>query len=313
MAGNFDTYTQVGQAEDVHDDIYNVSPIDGPVASMARTIRATAKLHEWNEDSLQAAGANAQIEGADASFGGEQALVPRSNYCQIMTKTAQIAGTLEEVKKYGRDSEMAYQLELRYGELVNDEELAMVGAPGGTRQTASAGTTNAARTMESVMGQIASANTVDSTAITTYVEFEDDILEAHEAAYNAGARPDYGICPPRVARHISKLAASAGRERDFGEGRAIVNVVDLYVSPFGQFRVVLDRHADRSDGDNGNANVLLLLDFNYLATPVLRATRDFSIAKTGDSEKRQIIRESTCAVLNQSAHAMVDNIPATLA
>lgn len=59
-------------------------------------------------------------------------------------------------------------------------------------------------------------------------------------------------------------------------------------------------------------NAVLLLDFNYLATPVLRATRDWPLAKVGDSDRRQILRESTFAVLNSKAHAIVDNVPTTL-
>jgi len=41
----FDSYTQLRQAEDVVDEIYIVSPVDNPVASMSRTIRANGKLH----------------------------------------------------------------------------------------------------------------------------------------------------------------------------------------------------------------------------------------------------------------------------
>ncbi len=64
--GNFDSYDQTRQAEDVQDIIYNVSPIDNPVAAMSRTIRAPGVLHEWTEDVLQAATKNAAIDGADA-------------------------------------------------------------------------------------------------------------------------------------------------------------------------------------------------------------------------------------------------------
>ena len=127
----FGSYTQLGQAEDVVDEIYNISPIDNPVASMSRTVAATAKTHEWTEDSLVASGKNAKIEGAEAGNDTSAPVVPRSNYCQIMDEVAEISGTLQVVDKYGRDSEMAYQLELRYGKLANDEELAIVGAPGG--------------------------------------------------------------------------------------------------------------------------------------------------------------------------------------
>ena len=41
----FHTYEQLRQAEDVQDMIYIVSPVDNPVASMSKTIRATGKIH----------------------------------------------------------------------------------------------------------------------------------------------------------------------------------------------------------------------------------------------------------------------------
>ena len=68
--------------------------------------------------------------------------------------------------------------------------------------------------------------------------------------------------------------------------------------------MILDRNQD---------DCYLLLDFNYLATPVLRPTADWPIAKAGDSDKRQILRESTYAVLSTKSCAMVDNVTGGLA
>ena len=48
----FHTYTQTRQAEDVQDEIYQISPVDSPVASLSKTVRATGKLHEWSEARL---------------------------------------------------------------------------------------------------------------------------------------------------------------------------------------------------------------------------------------------------------------------
>jgi hypothetical protein len=128
MAG-FNTYDAqaVGLAEDVQDEIYIISPVDNPVASMSRSVRATAKLHEWLTDSLSAPKQNAAVEGAAAGSDTSTQKRARQNYCQIMTEIAEITGTMEDVDKYGRDSEMAYQLELRYGDLANDEEATIVG------------------------------------------------------------------------------------------------------------------------------------------------------------------------------------------
>jgi len=302
----FNTYSQLRQAEDVEDVIYNISPIDNPVASMSRTIQATGKIHEWTQDVLAAAGSNAAVEGADAGTDTSSPVTELQNYCQIMTKVAQVTGTLEDVKKYGRDSEMAYQLELRYGELANDEEMAIVGAPGGTRQTAVAGDANNARKMASIYAQVNAANIIDAASATLVSDLETDLLEAHLATYSDGGNPGYAVTDPLTAGYFAGFALSAGRSRDLRNDKTLVNVIDLYVSTYGELDVVLDRNMTQTN------NAILLLDFNYLATPVLRPTRDWPIAKTGDSEKRQILRESTFAVLNTFAHAIVNNVPKNL-
>jgi Family of unknown function (DUF5309) len=205
-----------------------------------------------------------------------------------------------------RFAEMAYQLELRYGELANDEELAIVGAPGGTRQTAVAGDSSTAREMASIYAQVDSGNIISATGLTTFASLEAKILAAHLATYNDGGNPGYAVTDPLVAGYFAGFAGSAGRNRDIRNDRSIVNVVDLYVSTYGELDVVLDRQMTQT------SLAILLLDFNYLSTPVLRATRDWPIAKGGDSDKRQILRESTFAVLNSKAHAIVDAIPNNL-
>lgn len=316
-AGNFDSYDQTRQAEDVQDIIYNVSPVDNPVSAMSRTIRATGRLHEWTEDVLQAATKNAAIDGADAGADQSQAVSELNNQNQIFTKVARISGTLEEVDKYGRDSEMAYQLELRYGEMANDEELAVVGGPLGTPagQIAVVGSSVAAREMAAIQIQLTNGRNggtlVSASVAVTILALEAEMLGLHEICYDFGGNPGYLVVPPRVSTFIAAFAASAGRERDFGTGRAVVNVVDLYVSPFGELDVILDRHCLRSaqDGNvNTDGNAIFGLDFQYLATPVLRATRDFPLARTGDAENREIVRESTCAALNTDAHFLLTDI-----
>lgn len=308
------SYVQVRQAEDVEDEIYIISPVDNPVCSMSRTTRASGKLHEWTEDVLAAAGKNAAVEGAPAPADSSSAATELNNYCQIMTKAAEITGTLEEVDKYGRDSEMAYQLELRYGELANDEELAVVGAPAGTRQTAVAGNASTAREMASLHSQLdtsvilfATADRLTGgTAITTVAALETILLEAHLACYNAGGNPSYLVTSPTSATYIGSFAFQSGRQRDLRNEAKFVNVIDLYVSYYGELDVILDRNMDSTQ------ECFLGLDFNYLATPVMRPTRDWPIAKAGDSDIRQILRESTFQVSNTKAHFMVDKIPAGL-
>ena len=186
----------------------------------------------------------------------------------------------------------------------NDEEHAIVGNPGGTRQTASAGTQGSAgRTFASLHNQLDAGVVIDSTANTTLVQMEDDILACHEAVYEAGGTPDFLFTAPGRVKHINAFAFSAGRSREISNEKTICHVVDLYVSSFGELTVVMDRQQD---------DCYLLLDFNYLATPILRTTADWPLAKTGDSDRRQVLRESSFAVLHDSACGMCDSIPDAL-
>ena len=303
----WDSYDQIGQKEDVQDAVYRISPVDSPVVSMSRSIQASGKTHEWHQHELTAAGSNKQVEGADAPADSSTAVVNKSNYCQIMSKVSEIAGTLEAVDKYGRDSEMAFQLERVYSELVNDEELAVNGRPGGTRQAGAPGDGSTAREMKSLVTQLDASVVTDaltaaagSSAITTIPELEALIVAGHKTSFEAGGNPGYLVMDPTNSLYVSDFARGSGRNREIRNEKSIVNVIDLYVSNFGELDVVIDRNSD---------DCIKGLDFNYLATPLLRATSDWQLAKVGDSERRQVLRESTFAVLNDKAHFAIDNVP----
>lgn len=297
---NFDTYDQIGQAEDVQDAIYRISPVDAPVVSMSKTIRATAKIHEWHQHALTAANTNKLVEGQDAPADSSTAVVNKSNFCQIMSKVAEIAGTLEAVDKYGRDSEMAFQLERIYGELANDEEFAVVGS----QQTGAAGDSSTAREMISLVPQLAAGVVSDETATTTVAGLEDNLVATHQACYELGGNPGYLVVSPSRSLHISDFARASGRNRDIRNEKTVVNVVDLYVSNFGELDVVIDRNIE--------AGTMIGFDPEYAATAVLRPTTDWELAKVGDSMRRQVLREGTYAVLNDGAHFAMTNVPASL-
>ena len=285
----FDSYTQIAQAEDVQDAIYRISPVDAPVVSMSKTMRATGKIHEWHQHELSAAGQNIAVEGADAPADSSTAVTNKSNFCQIMTKVAEIAGTLEAVDKYGRDSEMAFQLERIYGELANDEEFAVVGS----QQAGTAGTTSVARQLTSFVPQL-DASVVTASVGTDAAALEDEIVAAHQACYEAGGNPGYLVVSPASSLFISEFARASGRQRDIRNEKTVVNVVDLYVSNFGELDVVIDRNIE--------TETVIGFDPEYAATCVLRPTTDWELAKVGDSMRRQVLREGTYAVLNDKAH-----------
>ena len=104
------TYSGKGIAESFEDIIFNVSPEETPLLSMCKRTTAGQTYHQWQTDALAAPALNAQLEGDDAVYTAAAATTVLGNYQQIARKTTQITGTYEVVKKYGRKSQMAYQL-----------------------------------------------------------------------------------------------------------------------------------------------------------------------------------------------------------
>lgn len=114
-----------GLAEDFEDVIFDVSPTDTPMLTMAKRSKASARYHQWQVDSLASATSNKAEEGADASYATSAATTTVGNYCQISTKTVDISRTLDIVNKYGRKSEVALQLMKRGKELKRKQYCAL--------------------------------------------------------------------------------------------------------------------------------------------------------------------------------------------
>jgi hypothetical protein len=124
---------------------------------------------------------------------------------------------------------MSYQLELRYSELANDEELAIMGKPGGTRQTGDAGSSSTAREMASLISQLAAGVQEDGALYTLISDLEAGVLAAHLATYELGGNPSYLVTNPANASYIANFAYSAGRQRDLRNEKQLVNVIELLV------------------------------------------------------------------------------------
>src|SRR5262245_60231045 len=126
--GSYQTYDQVGIAEDVSDIISNISPTKTPFQTAIGGEKVTNTLFEWQEDSLRAAASNAKAEGADAVDTARTPTVMRQNHTQIMSETVKVSRTASRVKTYGRAREMAYQMEKASKALKRDLEFAFVGS-----------------------------------------------------------------------------------------------------------------------------------------------------------------------------------------
>lgn len=288
----YQTYQQVGLAEDVSDIISNISPTKVPFSSSIGSEKISAKLFEWQEDELRAVTDNKAVEGFTASDATLVPTVMRSNVTQIMEKTIKVSSTSDAVKAYGRAKETAYQIAKAGEELSRDLEHAMVGFD----RAAAAGDASTARSMASALNQIDAgvANTAGTAALT-----EAMVLTLHSELYVNGSDPEIFMIKPADSLITANFAAVADtRSRDFGTGKKVVNAVDIYVSPFGELKIVLNR--------------FILSTFALMYSPdmwkkcVLRPWTRVPLAKTGDNQMHMLVGEFSLKHKNFKASGTIE-------
>lgn len=306
MVAKMTAYDLVGTKEDVSDIISNISPTKTPFQSMIGNESVHQTLVQWQEDSLAAAGVNAQIDGATAPTASMTATVMRSNNTHILSKTAQATGTADVVGKYGRAKELAYQLGLKSAELKRDLEYAMVGVV----QAAVVGTTSAARKMASAQSMIDNSLTYTmgtggglgfSGSTPTAVALTETAIKAVlQQAYTSGAEPDTIMVKPADAGLIASFQSS-GRTVFVDNGqKTLTNVVDVYESPWGKVRVVMNRFIATGDA--------LVFEAAMWKQLILRNWFRQTLAITGDATTVQILGEFSLKHKNFLASGRITNL-----
>lgn len=318
--GTFSTYQAKGIRENLADIISNISPIDTPfISNVGSGGGIDNTYYEWQTDALSAVNtANAAIEGGDAVMVTSSPTTRLGNYTQISTKNVTVSGTVERVKKAGRKSELAYQLAKRGAELKRDmEAIACSGqvAVPGTDTTArnTAGfeayiTTNTVRGVGGAdpgySGGVAANGlgtgypNVAAVPGTPVAVSEVNFKLMLQKQWTNGGKADLVLTGPSTKVKISAFAGIATRYRDVpaGQQASIVGAADVYVSDFGEVTIVPDRFKGEL--------TMQAIDTEYVGVVKLRDFMTIDLAKTGDSEKKQLLVEWGIKVQNPLAHAI---------
>jgi hypothetical protein len=192
----FTTYESIGNREDLIDVITNISPIDTWVTSNSGSGRATARLHEWQTDSLAAAAENITIEGDDASTTAITATTRVSNFTQILRKVFQVTDTQDVINKAGRDTESAYQTTKNLKELARDIEYALV-----INSASASGASGTARKMLGIEGWI-TTNVTTGTATGNEALTESMLNDNLQLIWAQGGFPSNILCGAFQKRQI---------------------------------------------------------------------------------------------------------------
>lgn len=291
----YTSYDTVGIKEDVSDIISNLSPTKTPFQSMIGNDKTRNRAFSWLEDSLRAVQVNAAVEGFTAADATLTPPVSRDNVTQILQKTFKISGTEDAVDQYGRAKETAYQTSIAMEEVKRDLENAYVGVA----QAKVVGSASVARQMASAINQIDATTTVVNAAPIALSE--GMVLSAGQKAYTAGAEPNILMIKPADSTIVAGFTGAAGRNRTFNDGsKTLTNVINLYVSPFGEYKVVLNRFL--------NTAYALLLDPEMWAQVTLRPWTKEVLAKTGDNTMILILGEFSLKHKNFKGSGLINNL-----
>lgn len=316
--GTTDSYDLVGLAEDIEDVIFNISPTETPLLTMAKRKKVSATLHQWQTDALAAAAANRAIEGDDSTYATATPTTMLSNYCQIAKKTVMVSGTADAVRKYGRKEEFAYQIAKKGKELKRDIEFTLV-----QNQVSSAGGSGTARSSAGIEAMIAgnrilgTGNTTGTTpgyaagvwgAVTdgtAATMVETDMVNALEAAWQDGGDTSIVMVNSTLKKRIASFAgASSYAGVSVNQGRTaqgvVVGGVDLYISDFGEHKIMLNRYM--------RTGTVLCLDPEYVSVGFLRPIKFEERAKTGDATRGELLCEFTLVADNPDAHAKIQAV-----
>lgn len=308
-SNTFDTYAAIGIREDLSNVITRISPTETPFYTACQKTTCSNRFTEWQTQNLASPDtANAVIEGDDATLDAVTPTARLGNYTQIMDKTAVVSGTEERVDKAGRASEMSYQIMLKTAELKRDIESILL-----MNQAYSAGTTGATpRKLGSVLSWIqtndvfgaggASPVTIGSTARTdgTQRAFTETLLKSVlQACFTEGGDPTVIMVGPFNKQVASTFTGGATRF-DKSEDNALYAAFEVYHSDFGVLKVVPNRFMRARDA--------LVLDMKYWEVANLRPTRTWPLAKTGDTEKNQILTELTLIARQEKASGLVADL-----
>jgi Family of unknown function (DUF5309) len=260
------------------------------------------------QDLASAVTSNAQLEGDDASNKTVTATARLTNYTQISTKTVQVSGTQRAVNTAGRSDELGYQMTLASLEIRRDMEssacqLAVAatsprqvrGLPGWCVDNTSkdAGTTLA------VYPTTGGVGTDRTNSGTTRAFTEAQLKSVLQLQYTAGGEPDVVMMGPSAKQTFSSFTGNSTR-MDKGEDSKLYASIDVYVSDFGELRAVPNRFQATRD--------VFILQMDKWAFCYLRPFSTVDLAKTGDSDRKEIIVEWTVEARAPKANGAVYDI-----
>lgn len=306
-----DTYDAVNTIkESLEDVIYLITPDATPFFSRSQKKSISNTLHEWNTSSLRASTLNnANIEGDETTSEARTQTTRLNNVTQIFKNSVAVSDTDTAIDHAGRSGVMASEMLKVLKEQKLDVEKTMF-----SNQPKNAGNASTARRMAGA-----------ATWVTTNVNFQSGNSGANPTGDGSDARTDDGtptafsqskfdsvmqsvwtnggepdtcyLSPFNMNAALSFVGNNNQRANVVADNERVVNSLSVYLTPWGQISFNPSREVRGSD--------VWIMQSDMWHVGVLRAAKNVALAKTGDSERRQITQELTMICANESASGLI--------
>ena len=301
----FNEYDGIGNREDLSDVIYNISPFDTPFMSSIASVDATAQKHEWQTDALDSAsGTNFVEDGLDAATDAITATARLYNNCCISDKVPLVSGSQQAVLKAGRGDELEYQISKSGKALKTDMEtillqsnILVAGSSGTASETAGITTWLITNLSEAADATTSTGSGLNARTDGTARVFTESLLkEVLRETWTSGGNPDCIMTGAFNKQKFSGFTGNATREVSANEKELFASI-DVYDSDFGELQVFPNRFQNAAD--------VLVLQKDMWAVAYLRQFQLHNLAKTGDSERRQLLAEYALEARQEKASGAV--------
>lgn len=305
----FDSYDSVGIREDLEDVIYNISPEETPFYSSVKKAKATNTYHEWQTDALRASAANAHIEGDDTTAEARTATTRLGNYTQIFKNAVSVPDTDSGLNKAGRAKEIAYQTlkvakeqKLDIEKALFDNNARVAGNSSTARELAGAPAWLTTNTNRGTGGADATGDGTDAATDGTQAAFSQARFDSvMQSIWEAGGKPNK-VFLSAFQMNVALGFTGMNNQRStigasVGGTNAVINAVDVYVTPWGTVEFMPTRENRSRD--------VFIMQSDMWSVAVLRPTKNVELAKTGDSTRRQVTTELTLVCKNEAANGIV--------
>ena len=293
VADMINTYSAVGNREDLVDQVSDLFADDVPFMAMAKKIKAKATLHEWTAEQLASPTTTGIVEGASVSYTKRAVRTRNKNYTHIRLRNWSVTHTQQAVKTAGVRNDVKRELMLAMKELMRDYDKIFLNSA-----ATSAGSTASGRVAGGIQ-YFVKTNTAVGTGAGNSADIaltEASVNSLLEKIWNQGGNPKALFCGGYQKRVISNnFTAKTGFTFNIeSSARKAINNINQYEGSFGTLDIIPDRqHMIRR---------ITIVDPEFIKVAILRDIEQYKGAKTASSINGWVEAEMTLNYGNEKAH-----------